>query len=137
MRRIDERIQGRYLPAFASYIYDQNQIAKTAGLATINLTSVLIGNGITDISTQVILYHNPFVYRLTIGSHRLYDGRYQIECGTAALDVPFQHISTCVRMKRAVSVTAPSLPLFIFSKTFYSFRDAMKRCVELVWIVSI
>lgn len=43
--------QGRYLPAFASYIYDQNQIAKAAGQPTINLTSVLIGNGITDIST--------------------------------------------------------------------------------------
>ncbi|KAI0698881.1 Alpha/Beta hydrolase protein [Cytidiella melzeri] len=78
-----ESYAGRYLPAFASYIYDQNQIAKTAGLATLNLTSVIIGNGITDIST-------------------LYDGRYQIECGTAALEVPFQHISTCVHMKRAL-----------------------------------
>lgn len=34
---------------------------------------------------------------------RLYQGRYEIECGTAALDVPFQYISTCVRMKTAVS----------------------------------
>ncbi|KAI0775431.1 Alpha/Beta hydrolase protein [Irpex lacteus] len=31
--------------------YDQNQMAKAAGRSTINLTSVLIGNGITDIST--------------------------------------------------------------------------------------
>lgn len=43
--------QGRYLPAFASYIYDQNQVAKVAGKPTINLKSVLIGNGITDVST--------------------------------------------------------------------------------------
>lgn len=35
--------------------------------------------------------------------YRLYAGRYEIECGTAALDVPFQSISTCVRMKTAVS----------------------------------
>ncbi|KAI0347016.1 peptidase S10 serine carboxypeptidase [Trametopsis cervina] len=78
-----ESYGGRYLPAFASYIYDQNQVAVAAGLPTINLASVLIGNGITDIST-------------------LYEGRYDIECGTAALDVPFQYISTCVRMKRAL-----------------------------------
>ena len=32
----------------------------------------------------------------------LYDGRYEIECGTAALEVPFQKISTCVQMKIAV-----------------------------------
>lgn len=78
-----ESYGGRYLPAFASYIYDQNQLAKSKGLSTINLQSVLIGNGITDIST-------------------LYDGRYQIECGTAALEVPFQKISTCVQMKIAL-----------------------------------
>ncbi|KAK0434771.1 Alpha/Beta hydrolase protein [Armillaria borealis] len=66
-----------------SYGYDQNQIAKADGRPTLNLQSVLIGNGITDIST-------------------LYAGRYEIECGTAALDIPFQSISTCVRMKTAL-----------------------------------
>ena len=44
-------MKGRYLPAFASYIYDQNTIAEAAGRSKINLKSVLIGNGITDIST--------------------------------------------------------------------------------------
>lgn len=44
---------------------------------------MLIGNGITDIST-------------------LYAGRYEIECGTAALDIPFQSINACVRMKTAL-----------------------------------
>ncbi|OBZ71968.1 Carboxypeptidase Y A [Grifola frondosa] len=78
-----ESYGGRYLPAFASYVYDQNQVALAEGRDTLNLTSVLIGNGITDIST-------------------LYAGRYEIECGTAALDVPFQFISTCVRMKIAL-----------------------------------
>ncbi|KAL6306731.1 Alpha/Beta hydrolase protein [Sparassis latifolia] len=78
-----ESYGGRYLPAFASYIYDQNQAAKVEGREPLNLKSVVIGNGITDIST-------------------LYEGRYEIECGTAALDVPFQQISTCVRMKIAL-----------------------------------
>ena len=45
------RRQGRYLPAFASYVYDQNQIAQAEGRETLNLASVLIGNGIVDIST--------------------------------------------------------------------------------------
>ncbi|KAI0786433.1 Alpha/Beta hydrolase protein [Abortiporus biennis] len=78
-----ESYGGRYLPVFASYIYDQNQLAKLDGRPTLNLQSVLIGNGITDIST-------------------LYTGRYEVECGTASLDVPFQQISTCVRMKIAL-----------------------------------
>ncbi|EMD41002.1 hypothetical protein CERSUDRAFT_121599 [Gelatoporia subvermispora B] len=78
-----ESYGGRYLPAFASYIVDQNQVAIAEGREPLNLKSVLIGNGITDIST-------------------LYPGRYEIECGTAALEVPMQSISTCVRMKIAL-----------------------------------
>lgn len=78
-----ESYGGRYLPIFASEIYDQNEIAKAEGRSTINLHSILIGNGITDIST-------------------LYQGRYEIECGTAALEVPFQQISSCVCMKSAL-----------------------------------
>ncbi|KAJ7291091.1 peptidase S10 serine carboxypeptidase [Mycena rebaudengoi] len=78
-----ESYAGRYLPVFASEIYDQNQLAKSEGRSTLNLQSVIIGNGITDIST-------------------LYPGRFEIECGKAALDVPYQSISTCVRMKTAL-----------------------------------
>ncbi|THH20268.1 hypothetical protein EW146_g1054 [Bondarzewia mesenterica] len=78
-----ESYGGRYLPVFASEVWDQNQYAEEEGRPLINLQSVVIGNGITDIST-------------------LYAGRYEIECGTAALDVPFQFISTCVRMKKAL-----------------------------------
>ncbi|KAJ7698180.1 Alpha/Beta hydrolase protein [Mycena olivaceomarginata] len=78
-----ESYGGRYLPVFASEIYDQNQLAIAQGRQTLNLQSVIIGNGITDIST-------------------LYPGRYDIECGIAALEMPFQSISTCVRMKAAL-----------------------------------
>ncbi|KAJ7099722.1 peptidase S10 serine carboxypeptidase [Mycena epipterygia] len=78
-----ESYGGRYLPVFASEIYDQNKLAISEGRQMLNLQSIIIGNGITDIST-------------------LYPGRYDIECGTAALDVPFQSISACVRMKAAL-----------------------------------
>ncbi|KAI0637721.1 peptidase S10 serine carboxypeptidase [Trametes polyzona] len=78
-----ESYAGRYLPTFASYVYDQNQIAKAEGRDVLNLTSVLIGNGNTDITA-------------------LYPGRYEVECGTASLEVPFQKISTCVKMKIAL-----------------------------------
>ncbi|KAH7916117.1 Alpha/Beta hydrolase protein [Hygrophoropsis aurantiaca] len=78
-----ESYGGRYLPVFASEIYDKNKVAESEGRPSLNLKSIMIGNGITDIST-------------------LYEGRYQIECGTAALDVPFQQISTCVRIKSAL-----------------------------------
>ncbi|XP_006459735.1 hypothetical protein AGABI2DRAFT_202104 [Agaricus bisporus var. bisporus H97] len=78
-----ESYGGRYLPVFASEIYDQNQIAVSEGRPGLNLKSVLIGNGITDIST-------------------LYLGRYEVECGRASLDVPFQSISACVRMKMSL-----------------------------------
>ncbi|KII96001.1 hypothetical protein PLICRDRAFT_170587 [Plicaturopsis crispa FD-325 SS-3] len=78
-----ESYGGRYLPVFASEIYDQNQVALKEGRPTLNLQSVLIGNGITDIST-------------------LYAGRYAVECGIESLDIPFQSISTCVRMKTAL-----------------------------------
>ncbi|KAL1663142.1 Alpha/Beta hydrolase protein [Schizophyllum commune] len=78
-----ESYGGRYLPVFASEIIDQNAMAAQENRSPINLQSVLIGNGITDIST-------------------LYPGRYEIECGRAAFDVPFQSIEKCVRMKTAL-----------------------------------
>ncbi|TFK56200.1 hypothetical protein OE88DRAFT_1621164 [Heliocybe sulcata] len=78
-----ESYGGRYLPVFASEVVDQNKVAAAEGRQTINLKSVLIGNGNTGIST-------------------MYEGRYEIECGKAALDVPFQKIGQCVRMKQAL-----------------------------------
>ncbi|KAJ3984287.1 Alpha/Beta hydrolase protein [Lentinula detonsa] len=78
-----ESYGGRYLPVFASEIYDQNMVAKREGRPQLNLQSVIIGNGNTGIST-------------------LYLGRYEIECGTAALEKPVQSISNCVRMKIAL-----------------------------------
>ncbi|KAF5363981.1 hypothetical protein D9756_000949 [Leucocoprinus leucothites] len=78
-----ESYGGRYLPVFASEIYDQNQIAEKEERPILNLQSVLIGNGNTDIST-------------------LYLGRYEVECGRASFDIPFQSISACVRIKTSL-----------------------------------
>ncbi|KAI0069196.1 peptidase S10 serine carboxypeptidase [Artomyces pyxidatus] len=76
-------VRGRYLPVFASEIHDKNAVAEIEGRPAINLQSVIIGNGVTDIST-------------------IYQGRYAIECGTASLDIPVQTIGSCVRMKKAL-----------------------------------
>ncbi|KAL5531734.1 hypothetical protein ACEPAG_4611 [Sanghuangporus baumii] len=78
-----ESYGGRYLPVFASEIVDQNAIAKEEGRDTLNLKSVLIGNGLTDIST-------------------FYSGRVDVECGTASLETPVQSISACVRMRQTL-----------------------------------
>ncbi|KAG6897684.1 hypothetical protein C0992_012433 [Termitomyces sp. T32_za158] len=83
-------------------IYDQNQIAIQEGRMPLNLQSVLIGNGITDIST-------------------LYPGRYEVECGTASLNVPFQSINACVRMK-----TVPCE-----GELCYAENDVIKRYLDL------
>ncbi|CAK5278138.1 unnamed protein product [Mycena citricolor] len=101
-----ESYAGRYLPVFASEIYDQNR----QGHSNINLQSVIIGNGITDIST-------------------LYPGRYEIECGTAALEVPFQSIGTCVRMKAAVSLISNLTPA-PSSLTTYQLPRCQQRMKE-------
>ncbi len=35
--------QGRYIPVFASYVYDQNPKLVESGVTPINLTSIMIG----------------------------------------------------------------------------------------------
>lgn len=39
----DNLLQGRYIPAFASYIHDQNAKLVSAGATPINLKSIFIG----------------------------------------------------------------------------------------------
>jgi hypothetical protein len=36
----------------------------------------------------------------------IFSGKYDIQCGKAALDTPIMPISTCVRMKQAVSIAS-------------------------------
>ncbi|KAL0573296.1 hypothetical protein V5O48_008659 [Marasmius crinis-equi] len=80
-----ESYGGRYLPVFASEIYDQNQIAirEERKDDVIDLRSVIIGNGNTGVA-------------------HLYPGKYEVQCGVASLDIPLQPIGKCVRMKKAL-----------------------------------
>ncbi|KAJ7689701.1 serine carboxypeptidase [Mycena rosella] len=74
-----ESYGGRYLPVFAAAVYDQNPRLVKAGLAPINLTSVIIGNGMSDILT-------------------LLPSWYELQCSPASTP-PVQDIQTCVQIK--------------------------------------
>ncbi|TDL20456.1 alpha/beta-hydrolase [Rickenella mellea] len=77
-----ESYAGRYLPVYASEIYDQNAKLAAANLTTVNLKSVLIGNGQVDFFQQLKSY-------------------YHMQC-TGVVVAPMQPISTCVRMQKAI-----------------------------------
>ncbi|KII86255.1 hypothetical protein PLICRDRAFT_43837 [Plicaturopsis crispa FD-325 SS-3] len=77
-----ESYGGRYIPVFASEVYDQNAELVKAGLTPINLTSVMIGNGLTDFYTMTAAY-------------------YDLQCTPASV-APVLDIATCVRMKQAL-----------------------------------
>ncbi|KAJ6602827.1 serine carboxypeptidase [Mycena vulgaris] len=74
-----ESYGGRYLPVFAAAVYDQNPRLVKAGLPPINLTSVMIGNGMTDVPTMIPAW-------------------YEMQCSPASV-APVQDIQTCVQMK--------------------------------------
>jgi len=78
-----ESYAGHYLPIFASLIHDQNAQLVAQNMAPINLTSVMIGNGIVD-------YYS------------LYPTYIDIQCTTASVSPPVSDISTCLQMKKAV-----------------------------------
>ncbi|KAJ7596550.1 Alpha/Beta hydrolase protein [Mycena floridula] len=72
-----ESYGGRYLPLFASEIYDQNSKLEAAGLSPINLTSVMIGQ-----------------FRFIVSV-------YDMLCTSASL-FPIVNIASCVRMKQVM-----------------------------------
>ncbi|KAG7090430.1 hypothetical protein E1B28_009549 [Marasmius oreades] len=77
-----ESYGGRYLPLFASAVYDQNAALLEAGLTPINLASVMIGNGMTD------FYESTWSY-------------YDMACtAQSGFTPPPVSISACVQMKR-------------------------------------
>ncbi|KAJ7765302.1 serine carboxypeptidase [Mycena metata] len=77
-----ESYGGRYVPVFAAEIYDQNTRLAAAGYTPINLTSVMIGNGITD------FYHQM-------------SSSFDMQC-TAASVPPTLGIADCVRIKAMI-----------------------------------
>lgn len=76
-----ESYGGRYIPLFAAEVYDQNPKLISAGLTPINLTSAIIGNGLTDFATMITSY-------------------YDMAC-TPVSYPPVLGISTCMEMKQA------------------------------------
>ncbi|CAL1712348.1 unnamed protein product [Somion occarium] len=77
-----ESYGGRFIPVFASKIYDQNSHLVEAGFTAINLTSIMIGNGCVDQST-------------------LFRAYYEIQCTNASIS-PINSISNCVQMRQLV-----------------------------------
>ncbi|KAJ6531658.1 serine carboxypeptidase [Mycena vulgaris] len=77
-----ESYGGRYVPVFAAEVYDQNTKLAAAGYTPINLTSVMIGNGITD-----------FYHQMT--------SSFDMQCTSASI-APTLGISTCVHMKQMI-----------------------------------
>ncbi|KAJ8502951.1 hypothetical protein ONZ45_g11285 [Pleurotus djamor] len=51
-----ESYGGRFVPVFASTLYDQNARLVQEGITPINLTSIMIGNGLTDVYTMLPAY---------------------------------------------------------------------------------
>jgi len=49
---------GRYIPLFAGAILDHNSKAVAGGMTPINLQSVMIGNGLTDVLTAMPTYYD-------------------------------------------------------------------------------
>ncbi|EIM83897.1 serine carboxypeptidase [Stereum hirsutum FP-91666 SS1] len=79
-----ESYGGRYTPVFAAEIYDQNAKLVEIGMEPINLTSVMIGNGVTDPYSMTLSYND-------------------FSCSAVSAPLtPFLPISTCVRMEKAV-----------------------------------
>lgn len=69
------------IPQFASHIVDSNAKAVSEGRTPINIQSVLLGNGLTDVVTMVPTY-------------------YDMICTQAG--IPIAEISACVKIKQAV-----------------------------------
>ncbi|KIP06689.1 hypothetical protein PHLGIDRAFT_128117 [Phlebiopsis gigantea 11061_1 CR5-6] len=78
-----ESYGGRYIPVFASAIYDQNAKLAAAGLTPINLASAMIGNGCTDWKTMIPSYYN-------------------MQCQPKSV-APVVDVGTCVLTKQALA----------------------------------
>ncbi|EMD33353.1 hypothetical protein CERSUDRAFT_68006 [Gelatoporia subvermispora B] len=79
-----ESYSGRYLPVFATAIYEQNAKLKAAGLTPINLKSVMIGNGCTHWPTMI----TPW---------------YDFQCKNISV-LPVSGVSSCVHLKQIVGL---------------------------------
>jgi len=79
-----ESYAGRFIPVIASEIYDQNLRLVEAGMSPVNLSSIMLGNGLTDFAS-------------------IFSGYYEMRCTTSATVPPIQDIKSCVRLKQSLS----------------------------------
>ncbi|TBU29816.1 serine carboxypeptidase [Dichomitus squalens] len=77
-----ESYAGRYIPVYASEIYDRNAALEEADMTPINLTSIIIGNGPQDFFEMML-------------------SLYELQCGYHGYP-PFKSISECVHLKQLV-----------------------------------
>ncbi|KAF9567098.1 serine carboxypeptidase [Agrocybe pediades] len=77
-----ESYGGHYIPVFAAEVYDQNKKLVEEGMTPINLKSIMIGNGVTDVYPWFTAY-------------------YDMACTNASLP-PILDIQTCTRMKQII-----------------------------------
>ena len=75
-------IQGRYLPVYASAVYENNKVLKAAGIEPINLKSVMIGNGVTDTYTLAFLQTSLYDLNLAILQHVFLQIRHRLHPGS-------------------------------------------------------
>jgi len=93
--------QGRYLPVFASAVYDSKALAIAQGHTPVNLKSVMIGNGATSFFACAIIglfYLSPFDFL-----PRLVPSYYTMACTNASGVAPALPISMCADMRKAIS----------------------------------
>jgi carboxypeptidase C (cathepsin A) len=53
-----ESYGGRYIPLFASAVYDLNPRLAKAGFTPVNLSSIMVGNGMTDHAKMAPSYYD-------------------------------------------------------------------------------
>ncbi|KAJ6564498.1 serine carboxypeptidase [Mycena capillaripes] len=78
-----ESFGGRSVPVYAAAVYDQNVLLVKAGIPPINISSIMLGNGMTDMPSMMPAW-------------------YEIQCSSASV-APVQDIRTCVEMKARLS----------------------------------
>ncbi|KZV59827.1 alpha/beta-hydrolase [Peniophora sp. CONT] len=100
---------GRYIPLFASAVHDQNALLLAQGLIPVNLTSITIGNGNTDMSA-------------------LWQGAYELVC-TSTTVTPVLPIRECIHMKHEVQQCRQQMKEHCEDRfDLKPCRDAFNRC---------
>lgn len=139
-QRSNVLLQGRFLPVFASQIYDRNAQLVASGMTPINLASVIIGkclqslkvhtltlthgskgNGCTEDATMLPSYYDMMCMNTTVPP--VIDIRYGLTCCILGL---FAHttLSTCVHVKHGVSIRVNLLMYCVLTRT-----TGINRCL--------